>query len=117
MFYGIGYGFNRPDIGAAHVEVAEDGTATLFTGVCDLGQGIQTLLAQIVGTELGMPMSAIRVVDADTGSTPDSGPTSGSRATFVQGQAVRNASLDVKARLFEMAGRMIGRGPRRSGSR
>ena len=51
MFYGIGYGFNRPDIGAAHVEVAEDGTATLFTGVCDLGQGIQTLLAQIVGTE------------------------------------------------------------------
>jgi len=33
MFYGIGYGFNRPDIGAAHVEVAEDGTATLYTGV------------------------------------------------------------------------------------
>ena len=106
MFYGIGYGFNRPDIGAAHVEVAEDGTATLFSGVCDLGQGIQTLLAQIVGTELGMPISAIRVVDADTGSTPDSGPTSGSRATFVQGQAVRNASLDVRSRLFEMAGRM-----------
>jgi len=48
MFYGIGYGFNRPDIGAAHIEIAEDGTATLFTGVCDLGQGIQTLLAQIV---------------------------------------------------------------------
>ena len=111
MFYGIGYGFNRPDIGAAHVEVAEDGTATLFTGVCDLGQGIQTLLAQIVGTELGMPISAIRVVDADTGSTPDSGPTSGSRATFVQGQAVRNASLDVRARLFEMAGRMTGVAP------
>ena len=108
MFYGIGYGFNRPDIGAAHVEVAEDGTATLYTGVCDLGQGIQTLLAQIVGTELGMPMSDIRVVNADTGSTPDSGPTSGSRATFVQGQAVRHASLDVKARLIEMAGRMLG---------
>jgi len=111
MFYGIGYGFNRPDIGAAHVEVAEDGTATLFSGVCDLGQGIQTLLAQIVGTELGMPISAIRVVDADTGSTPDSGPTSGSRATFVQGQAVRNASLDVRSRLFEMAGRMMGVAP------
>ena len=85
MFYGIGYGFNRPDIGAAHVEVAEDGTATLYTGVCDLGQGIQTLLAQIVGTELGMPMSDIRVVNADTGSTPDSGPTSGSRATYAHG--------------------------------
>jgi CO/xanthine dehydrogenase Mo-binding subunit len=108
MFYGIGYGFNRPDIGAAYVEVAEDGTATLFTGVCDLGQGIQTLLAQIVGTELGMPITDIRVLNADTGSTPDSGPTSGSRATFVQGQAVRNASLDVRARLVEMAARMLG---------
>ena len=107
MFYGIGYGFNRPDIGAAHVEVAEDGTATLYSGVCDLGQGIQTLLAQIVGTELGMPMSDIRVVNADTASTPDSGPTSGSRATFVQGQAVRHASLDVKARIFEMAAKMM----------
>lgn len=106
MFYGIGYGFNRPDIGAAHVEVAEDGTVTLYTGVCDLGQGIQTLLAQIVGTELGIGLDDIRVVDADTGSTPDSGPTSGSRATFVQGQAVRNASLDVKEHLIEMAAQM-----------
>jgi CO/xanthine dehydrogenase Mo-binding subunit len=111
MFYGIGYGFNRPDIGAAHVEIAEDGTATLYTGVCDLGQGIQTLLAQIVGTELGLPMSDIRVANADTGSTPDSGPTSGSRATFVQGQAVRHASLDVKARLIEMAARILDRSP------
>ena len=107
MFYGIGYGFNRPDIGAAHVEVAEDGTATLYTGVCDIGQGIQTLLAQIVGTELGMPIGDVRVIDADTGSTPDSGPTSGSRATFVQGQAVRNASLDVRARLLEMGGQLL----------
>ena len=108
MFYGIGYGFNRPDIGAAHVELAEDGSATLYTGVCDLGQGIQTLLAQIVATELGVAIDEIRVIDADTGSTPDSGPTSGSRATFVQGQAVRNASLDVRERLIEMAAQMAG---------
>jgi CO/xanthine dehydrogenase Mo-binding subunit len=111
MFYGIGYGFNRPDIGAAHVELAEDGTATLYSGVCDLGQGIQTLLAQIVVTELGIPINEVRVVNADTGSTPDSGPTSGSRATFVQGQAVRHACLDVKTRLVEMAARMMGVAP------
>jgi CO/xanthine dehydrogenase Mo-binding subunit len=101
MFYGIGYGFNRPDIGAAHVEVAEDGTATLYTGVCDLGQGIQTLLAQIVGTELGMPMSDIRVVNADNGTVigqVDVGlPRTLCRA------AVRHAS-PTSARLVEMAG-------------
>jgi CO/xanthine dehydrogenase Mo-binding subunit len=76
-----------------------------------LGQGIQTLLAQIVGTELGMPIADIRVINADTGSTPDSGPTSGSRATFVQGQAVRHASLDVRARLVEVAARLLGEYP------
>jgi nicotinate dehydrogenase medium molybdopterin subunit len=107
MFYGIGYGFNRPDIGAAHIEIAEDGSATVYTGVCDLGQGIQTLLAQIAGAELGLGMDEIRVMNADTGSTPDSGPTSGSRATYVQGVAVRNAALDLKERLFEMASRQL----------
>jgi CO/xanthine dehydrogenase Mo-binding subunit len=50
-------------------------------------------------------------MNADTGSTPDSGPTSGSRATFVQGQAVRNACLDVKARLIEMAARLLAVAP------
>lgn len=107
MFYGIGYGFNRPDIGAAHIEVAEDGSTTLYTGVCDIGQGIVTLLAQIVAQELGLAVHDIRVVNADTGSTPDSGPTSGSRATFVQGQAVRNAALDLRGRLLEMGGQML----------
>lgn len=107
MFYGIGYGFNRPDIGAAHIEVAEDGSATLYTGVCDLGQGIQTLLAQIAGEELGLRMDQIRVVNADTATTPDSGPTSASRATYVQGAAVRNAALDLKERLLDMAGELL----------
>ncbi|HEY8684748.1 MAG TPA: molybdopterin cofactor-binding domain-containing protein [Chloroflexota bacterium] len=107
MFYGIGYGFNRPDIGAAHIEIAEDGTATVYTGVCDLGQGIQTLLAQIAGSELGLTMDQLRVMNADTGSTPDSGPTSGSRATYVQGVAVRNAALDLKERLLQTASQLI----------
>ena len=107
MFYGIGYGFNRPDIGAAHIEVAEDGTATVYSGVCDLGQGIQTLLAQIAASELGLSLAQVRVMNADTGSTPDSGPTSGSRATYVQGQAVLNAALDLKERLIEIAAEML----------
>lgn len=107
MFYGIGYGFNRPDIGAAHIEIAEDGTATVYTGVVDLGQGIQTLLAQIAANELGLEMAEVRVVNADTASTPDSGPTSGSRATYVQGIAVLNAALDLKERLLETASQML----------
>ena len=107
MFYGIGYGFNRPDIGAAHIELADDGTATVYSGVCDLGQGIHTLLAQIAANELGLQMSQIRVIDADTGSTPDSGPTSGSRATYVQGIAVLNAALDLKERLIETGASML----------
>lgn len=111
MFYGIGYGFNRPDVGAAHIELAEDGTGTLYTGVCDLGQGAQTVLAQIAAHELGLNLNDIRVVNADTGSTPDAGPTSGSRATYVQGNAVLNAAQDLKERLLETAGRLLDADP------
>src|SRR5262245_38959909 len=111
MFYGIGYGFNRPDVGAAHVELAEDGSATLYTGVCDLGQGAQTVLAQIAAHELGLNMAHLRVVNADTGTTPDAGPTSGSRANYGQGSAVLNAALDLKERLLEMAGELLDADP------
>jgi len=72
-----------------------------------IGQGIQTLLAQIAASELGLGMDEIRVMNADTGSTPDSGPTSGSRATYVQGVAVRNAALDLKERLLQTASQLL----------
>lgn len=101
--YGIGYGFNRPDTGSARIEVAEDGTATLYSGACEMGQGVATILCQIAAEELGIRYADVRVVLADTGSTPDSGPTTASRATYVQGNAVLKAAADVRSQMAVVA--------------
>ena len=106
--YGIGYGFDRPDIGSARVEVAEDGTATLYSGACEIGQGVATILCQITAEVLGIEYADVKAVLADTGSTPDSGPTTASRATYVQGNAVRKAAADVWAEMVEVASETLG---------
>ena len=107
MMYGVGYGFNRPDIGAARIEVAEDGTATLYSGACEMGQGVATILGQMTAEELGIDYSDVEVVLADTASTPDSGPTTASRATYVQGNAVRKAAADVRSQMARAASEML----------
>ncbi len=109
MYYGIGYGFSRADIGSAHIEMAEDGTTTVYSGACDMGQGVMTIVAQVAAETIGINPDVIRVVAADTGSTPDAGPTSGSRATFVQGVAVQEASEDLRDQLLLMAADMVHR--------
>ena len=107
MFYGIGYGFNRADIGSAYIEMAEDGTTTVYSGACDMGQGIMTVVAQVAAEVVGADIDTIRVVAADTTSTPDAGPTSGSRATFVQGIAVHEAASDLHDQLMQTAAGMF----------
>jgi CO/xanthine dehydrogenase Mo-binding subunit len=107
MYYGIGYGFSRADIGSANIEMAEDGTTTVYSGACDMGQGVMTIVAQVTAEEVGINPDTIRVVAADTSSTPDAGPTSGSRATFVQGVAVQKAAKDLRDQLLLMAAEML----------
>ena len=107
MFYGIGYGFNRADIGSAYIEMADDGTTTVYSGACDMGQGIMTVVAQVAAEVVGANIDTIRVVAADTTSTPDAGPTSGSRATFVQGIAVHEAASDLHDQLMQTAAGMF----------
>ncbi len=107
MYYGIGYGFSRADIGSALIEMAEDGTTTVYSGACDMGQGVMTIVAQVAAEEIGINPDTIRVVAADTSSTPDAGPTSGSRATFVQGVAVQKAAKDLRDQLLPMAAEML----------
>ena len=107
MYYGIGYGFSRADIGSAYIEMAEDGTTTVYSGACDMGQGVMTIVSQVAAEVIGIAIETIRVVAADTGSTPDAGPTSGSRATFVQGVAVQEAGADLHDQLMLMAAGML----------
>ena len=79
-----------PNPAGAFVDLLDDATAVLLTGCADIGQGSNTVLAQIVAEELGVGLEKIRVISADTGVTPDGGATSASRQTYISGNAVKS---------------------------
>ncbi len=113
MIYGLGYGFARPDFASAEVEVAFDGSVMLWNGASELGQGLRTVLCQLVAGELGIPYEHVKIISADTEKTPDSGPVSASRATYVQGNAVVTACRDLKKQLGTLAAELLGTTPGR----
>jgi CO/xanthine dehydrogenase Mo-binding subunit len=108
MFYGIGYGFSRQDIAAAEIEVCEDGSVIVRSGEVDYGQGSDTIFCQIVGEELGLRYDTIRLVTADTLTTPNAGPTSASRVTYVTGNAMLKAARALKKTLRSVGEDILG---------
>jgi CO/xanthine dehydrogenase Mo-binding subunit len=108
MFYGLGYGFSRQDIGAATIEICEDGSVIVRSGEVDYGQGSDTIFCQMVAEELGIRYDDIQIVTADTFTTPNAGPTSASRVTYVTGNAVLRASRTIKETLRGVAEALLG---------
>lgn len=76
-----------------------DGCVTLLTGSADIGQGSDTVLAQIAAEELGISYERIIVLAGDTEIAPLDLGTYGSRVTMMAGHATRNAALDLKSKI------------------
>lgn len=87
----------------ANVRVAPDGRVVVSIGNVDVGQGSETVLAQIAAETLGAPMEAVTMVLADTGTTPPAHITAGSSTTFTSGMAVKEASEDALRQLRELS--------------
>jgi nicotinate dehydrogenase subunit B len=87
----------------AWLRINPDGSATVFTGKVELGQGIVTALAQIAAEELDLPLARVTMITADTGRTPNEGVTSGSQSIENSGTALRLAAAEVRAMLIELA--------------
>jgi CO/xanthine dehydrogenase Mo-binding subunit len=69
----------------------------------DIGQGSNTVIAQIAADALGLPLSLIDLVSPDTDLTPDCGKTSASRQTFVTGTAAERAGRALRHMLLRLA--------------
>jgi CO/xanthine dehydrogenase Mo-binding subunit len=110
---GVGLGWYRTSIGTAgdgcgaNVYVHEDGSALLFTGITEMGQGSYTVLPQICAEELGICVDQVRLVQPDTHIVPESGPTVGSRSTTLMGNAIIQAARQVKETILEAASEML----------
>ena len=87
----------------AWIRVDAAGAITVFTGKCELGQGLKTAIAQVAAEELEVPLEAIRLVTADTGATPDEGFTAGSNSMKDSATTVRHAAAEVRELLRRRA--------------
>jgi CO/xanthine dehydrogenase Mo-binding subunit len=102
MWYGIG-NTSMSNPSSMRVGLARDGRLTLYNGAVDIGQGSNTIMAQICADALGVPVSALHVVMGDTDRTLDAGKTSASRQAFVSGNAAKAAGEDLRAKLLRLA--------------
>lgn len=84
-----------------------DGLVTVFSGASDLGQGSDTILAQVVGEVLGLPLTMIRVISADTRLCPVDLGSYSSRVTFMAGNAARNAAIRMRRLMVEAAASLL----------
>jgi CO/xanthine dehydrogenase Mo-binding subunit len=91
----------------AWLRINADGTATIFTGKVELGQGILTALAQIAAEELSMRVERIDIISGDTARTPDEGITSGSRSLETSGAAIRAVCAEARDILIRMASEQL----------
>ncbi len=88
----------------ARVEIDADGAVMVFTGTASVGQGVETVLAQVCATHLGVPYERVTVVHGDTGSIPEGMGAFGSRASMLGGAAVMKAAEHLKETLLQAAG-------------
>jgi aerobic carbon-monoxide dehydrogenase large subunit len=95
----------------ADVMVSGTGAVHVFSGGTSLGQGIETILAQITADALGVSPEVVTVVNGDTDRQPFGGGSWASRSTVVIGSAVHVAASAVRARAGEVAARMLEVGP------
>jgi len=102
-------GISGRDQAAAVVLVNDDGTVKLLVGSPDIGQGSDTILAQIVAEELGLKTTQmVTTVSADTEYVPYDTGTFSSRQAYVGGNAVLKAAQDCKNTIMEQLSLLYG---------
>jgi carbon-monoxide dehydrogenase large subunit len=111
-YAGIGLGFfvEKTGLGptdSAHVSVNNAGDVEVLTGGASVGQGFETVMAQICADALGVDYSSIRVIHGQTDRIANGIGAHASRATVMTGNAVHAAALKLRAKLLESAAALM----------
>ena len=102
MFYGCG-NTSLPNPSTIRIGLKPDGRIALHQGAVDIGQGSNTVIAQIAADALGLPLACFDLVAPDTDLTPDCGKTSASRQTFVTGKAAELSGRALRRSMLRLA--------------
>lgn len=109
--FGMGYGDGFPDASRAIVRFNDDDRLEVRTGGVDYGQGLITIMGQIAAEILGLPLSSVDVLTADTQETPEGGSSSATRQTYFTGNAVKLAAAELREEVLDIAGLLAGAHP------
>lgn len=101
----VGYGRGYSEHGGAIIELTEDGGAWAKVSAVDMGQGIKTVLSQIVATETGLSHGKIRVTTGDTALVPEGVAAVAQRQTYIAGNATIEGARKFKDKILEAASR------------
>jgi carbon-monoxide dehydrogenase large subunit len=96
---------------AAFLKFSEDGSVNIAVSGMEIGQGYLTVMAQIAAEVLSVPPSKIRVETPDTDRNPYEWQNVGSHVTWGCGNAVRDAAIEARDRMFEVVQRARGYDP------
>jgi len=99
------YGYNSS---SAFIKVSDDGKVSLITPATDMGQGAETVMAQIAAETIGVNIEDVIVRTGDTDLTSYELGAFGSRTTFVCGNAVKATAEKAREEVLSLAGEMLG---------
>ncbi len=102
-----GSGIPYIDMAAATIKLNDDGFYNLMIGATDIGQGSDTILAQIAAEELGTTLDNMIVYSSDSDLTPFDTGAYASSTTYVSGNAVVKAAKQMKNMLIEEAEKVL----------
>ena len=94
-----------------NIKIDRDGGVVVYTGASEIGQGSDTMTAQIAAEVLGCSLSRVRVIAADTDLTPIDIGSYSSRVTFMAGNATLRAAQEVKTQIAQAAARKMNCAP------
>lgn len=101
-WYGCG-NTGIPNPSTIKIGITAQGRLVLHQGAVDIGQGSNTVIPQIAAEALGLKLEDFTFVHGDTALTPDAGKTSGSRQTYVSGNAAQKSALALRGKILRHA--------------
>ena len=106
--FGISFTATMLNQGGALVHIYMDGSVSVNHGGTEMGQGLNTKMAQVAADGLGIPVPLVRVTGTDTQKVPNASATAASSGADINGAAINHACAQLRERLAPVAARMLG---------
>ena len=106
--FGIAFNVTHLNQAGALVHVYLDGSVLVNHGGTEMGQGLNTKVAQVVAHELGVPLTAVKVTATDTSKIANTSATAASTGTDLNGKAAQDAARQIRERLAVFAAATLG---------